>query len=84
MRNRYLPRSAPGILPQVFSNARRAAATALSTSPGVAVAISAIFFSVAGEIVVNDEPEPSTKSPSMKSPYDFFRCRMLVDSGAGA
>jgi hypothetical protein len=33
---------------------------------------------------VNDEPDPSTKSPSMKSPYDFFRCRMLVDSGAGA
>jgi hypothetical protein len=68
MRNRYLPRSDPDIRDQVLSYARRAAATALSTSAVFAEAIVAIFFSVAGEIVENDCPCPSTNSPSMKSP----------------
>ena len=56
MRNRYLPRSEPLSFDQVLSYARRAAATARSTSSGDAVAISAIFFSVAGEMVENGVP----------------------------
>jgi hypothetical protein len=68
MRKRYLPRSEPVSFDHVPSWARRAAATARSTSADDAVAISAIFFSVAGEIVWNGVPLPSTNSPSMKSP----------------
>src|SRR6185312_9624468 len=40
--------------------------------------------SSAGEIVAKLSPVPSTKSPSMNSPYESRRCRMLRDSGAGA
>jgi len=39
---------------------------------------------VAGEIVSNTSPEPSTNSPSMKRPYCALRFRIAVDSGAGA
>ena len=50
MRKRYLPRSAPGILPHTSSNAACAAANAASTSAAPASAMSASFSSVAGLI----------------------------------
>ena len=59
MRNRYLPRSRPLIFDQVLSYARRAAATAASTSASLADAIVAMCVSSAGEIVANARPCPS-------------------------
>jgi hypothetical protein len=84
MRKRYLPRSLPDMRDQTVSYERRAAATARSTSEASACAIRAMTSSVAGEIVSNTSPEPSTNSPSMKSPYWARRFRIAVDSGAGA
>jgi len=52
IRNKYFERSAAGAADQPFSNALRAAATAVATSSGVAWATSASGSSVAGEIVV--------------------------------
>ncbi len=39
---------------------------------------------MAGLIVLNDLPWPSTNSPSMNRPYDGLMSTMLRDSGAGA
>jgi hypothetical protein len=57
----------PGIRDQP-RNAFRAALTARSTSASSASAISASVSSVAGLIVLNDVPWPSTNSPSMNRP----------------
>jgi hypothetical protein len=68
MRKRYLPRSAGRIGPHVFSNARRAARTARSTSAALPEATSERTSSVAGLTLLNASPVPSTNSPSMNSP----------------
>ena len=59
MRKRYLPRSRPLIVDHVLSNARRAAATAASTSASLADAIVAMCDSSAGEIVAKLSPVPA-------------------------
>ena len=69
MRNRYLARSRPGSVPQVVANARRAAATAWSTSCVSRLATSASGSSVAGSIVVNHWPPwGATSLPPMNRP----------------
>ena len=68
MRKRYFPRSAPLIRDQTRVWARRAAFTAASTSDASASAISARTSSVAGLIVLNDLPPPSTNSPLTNRP----------------
>jgi hypothetical protein len=68
IRNRYLARSAPGSADQV-PKARRAAATARSTSSGPATEISASTSSVAGLTVLRTLPSlPLSNSPSMNRP----------------
>jgi hypothetical protein len=52
----------------VRSYARRAAATASSTSAWFALEISAMRSSLEGEMVWNGVPRPSTNSPPMKRP----------------
>ena len=68
MRKRYFPRSAGRIGPQTRVNARRAAATARSTSASLPLATSVRTSSVAGLIDLNGSPVPSTNSPSMNRP----------------
>ena len=69
IRNRYLARSRPGIGPQTFSYAARAAADARSTSCAPASATSARTSSEAGLIVLKVPPSVgSTNSPSTNSP----------------
>jgi hypothetical protein len=68
MRNRYLARSEPGIGPHTCSYARRAAATARSTSASDASEISESTSSDDGLIDLKLLPVPSTKSPSMNKP----------------
>ena len=69
MRKRYLPRSAPDIRPHAPLKARRAAATARSTSASEASVTSARTSSVAGLIDLKAEPPSvSVNSPLMKSP----------------
>ena len=68
MRNRYLARSAGRIGPQLRVKARRAAATARSTSAALPAATSVSTSSVAGLTVLNGSPVPSTNSPSMNRP----------------
>src|SRR5690349_16682834 len=82
MRNRYFARSEPGRADQL-SKARRAAATARSTSSGPASATSDSTSSVAGLIVLNVSLA-SPNSPSMNSPYDGASETIERDSGAGA
>src|SRR4051794_21253460 len=84
IRNRYLPRSAGRIGPQVLVNARRAAATARSTSASLPLETSVRTSSVAGLTVLNGSPEPSTNSPSTNSPYEGLMSTIERDSGAGA
>src|SRR5689334_11527203 len=84
IRKRYFARSLPGSLLHTRVYARRAAFTARSTSASDASATSARTSSVAGLIVLNDLPEPSTNSPLMKSPYDDLMSTIERDSGAGA
>jgi hypothetical protein len=68
IRYRYFARSAPGIVDQIDSYARRAARTARSTSSLLASATSASTSSVAGLTDLKLAPLPGTKSPSMNSP----------------
>ncbi len=68
IRKRYFPRSAPVILDHTRVYARRAAFTAVSTSDWSASATSASTSSVAGLIVLNALPEPSTNSPLTNRP----------------
>src|SRR5690242_568949 len=84
IRNRYLPRSAGRIGPQVRVKARRAATTARSTSASVPVATSDSTSSVAGLIVFSGSPEPSMNSPSTNRPYDGAMLTSERGSGAGA
>ena len=85
MRYRYLARSAPGIGAHTDSKARRAAATARSTSRGPATATDASTSSVAGLTVFIEEPSTgSANEPSMNSPYDDRISTTARDSGAGA
>src|SRR3954468_4187620 len=84
IRNRYLPRSAGRIGPQVRVNARRAARTARSTSSAVPAATSERTSSVAGLTVLNESPLPSTNSPSTNRPWDGATSTIDRDSGAGA
>src|SRR5689334_20782878 len=84
IRKRYFARSLPGSLLHTREYARRAAFTARSTSASEASATSASTSSVAGLIVLNDFPEPSTNSPLMKRPYDDLMSTIERDSGAGA
>ena len=85
IRNRYFALSLPLIGPQTFSNAFRAAFTALSTSAGPASLTSASTSSDAGLTVLKLRPSiVSTNSPPMNSPYDGWRSRIARDSGAGA
>ena len=67
MRKRYLPRSAPLSRPHSPSKARRAAATALSTSLGPAWLTSASTDSSAG-LSVAKVALGRVKAPSMKKP----------------
>src|SRR3954470_25060994 len=69
--------------PQTFVYARRAAATAASTSAAPASVTSASTSSVAGLTVLRP-PVPSVKAPSMNSPYDDRMSTIDRDSGAGA
>src|SRR3954451_3355628 len=82
IRNRYFARSAPGS-PDHTGNARRAAATARSTSSGPASATSASTSSEAG-LTVLKVSLPGSKDPSMNSPYDGAMSTIARDSGAGA
>ena len=85
IRNRYLARSRPGIGPQTFSYAVRAARTARSTSSAPASAISASTSSEAGFTDLKLPPEAgSTNAPSTKSPYEGLMSTTERDSGAGA
>jgi hypothetical protein len=68
IRKRYFPRSAPLIRDHTRVYAVRAALTARSTSSALASATSASTSSVAGLIVLNASPEPSTNSPPMNRP----------------
>ena len=68
IRKRYFPRSAPDMRPHAPRYAARAALTARSTSSALASATSARVSSVAGLIVLNASPEPSTNSPPMNRP----------------
>ena len=83
IRNRYLARSEPGSADQPFSNASRAAPTAVATSSGVACAISASGSSVAGLIVVYVSVG-SSHCPPTKSPYRSCSETTSRASGAGA
>ena len=65
IRNRYLPRSEPDIGDQTLSYARRAAATARSTSAAFTVDTVDSFSPVPGLIESKSAPPPSTKVPSM-------------------
>ena len=68
IRKRYFPRSAPDMRPHTPRYAARAALTARSTSSALASATSARVSSVAGLMVLNASPEPSTNSPPMNRP----------------
>jgi hypothetical protein len=69
IRKRYFARSRPGIEPQLFLNAARAARTALSMSAAVALAICVSGSSVAGLTETNVWPsDAATSLPPMNSP----------------
>ncbi len=85
MRYRYFARSRPAMGPQVDSNARRAAATARSTSWVSAIAIRESGSSVAGSSVTNVcPPWGATSLPSMNRSYRSAMLTTSRDSGAGA
>src|SRR5262245_56625723 len=85
IRYRYLARSRPGIVPQDWSKACRAAATARSTSASPACATLARGSSDAGLTVLKCSPlTGAVNSPPMNRPYSSWMETMSRDSGAGA